>query len=304
MQPIKTVSIIGMGALGLLFGEEIARSLGADAVRFVADSDRVARYAGTPFSVNGVPQHFAIEDSSQTKPADLVLVAVKYTALPAALQTMRRCVGQNTTILSLLNGISSEEIIGAQYGMERVIYTVAQGMDAVREGGALHYTKPGTLHIGLTPTTDPQRLTAVVEFFRRAGVPFVEEADILHRLWAKFMLNVGVNQCCMAFETNYGGALKDPAVFATMDGAMKEVQALAACEGITLADSERADYIALLHALSPIGIPSMRQDGLARRPSEVEMFAGTVCRLAAKHSLPVPINEMLYKKIQEMESAY
>ncbi len=48
----------------------------------------------------------------------------------------------------------------------------------------------------------------------------------------------------------------------------------------------------------------MRQDGIAYRPSEVEMFSGTVRRLAEKHGLSVPVNDMLYKKIKDMESTY
>ena len=48
----------------------------------------------------------------------------------------------------------------------------------------------------------------------------------------------------------------------------------------------------------------MRQDGLAKRRSEVELFSGTVCRMAKKHNLPVPTNEWLYARVREMESAY
>ena len=51
-------------------------------------------------------------------------------------------------------------------------------------------------------------------------------------------------------------------------------------------------------------MPSMRQDGLAHRRSEVELFSGTVCRLAKKHSLSVPVNEWLYARVKEMEAAY
>lgn len=48
----------------------------------------------------------------------------------------------------------------------------------------------------------------------------------------------------------------------------------------------------------------MRQDGLLHRKTEVEMFAGTVIRLAGEYDVKVPVNEMLYKKIKEMEAAY
>lgn len=46
------------------------------------------------------------------------------------------------------------------------------------------------------------------------------------------------------------------------------------------------------------------QDGIAHRHSEIEMFAGTVRKLAAKHKLAVPVNDWLYTKITEMEAAW
>ena len=48
----------------------------------------------------------------------------------------------------------------------------------------------------------------------------------------------------------------------------------------------------------------MRQDGKARRKSEVELFSGTIRRLAEKHGIPVPVNDWLYQKIHETEAGY
>ena len=54
-------------------------------------------------------------------------------------------VGEETVILSLLNGVTSEEALSQTFGPEKVLYAVAQGMDAVREGSRLTYTHGGTL---------------------------------------------------------------------------------------------------------------------------------------------------------------
>ena len=48
----------------------------------------------------------------------------------------------------------------------------------------------------------------------------------------------------------------------------------------------------------------MSQDALAQRKSEVELFAGTIIRLAAKHNVPVPVNQRYYDIILGMESKY
>ena len=302
MKEIKTTAIIGMGALGMLYGDRILRNMGPEAVCFVADHDRVERYRAMEFTVNGVRQQFPIVDSQEAVAADLVIVAVKYNALPSALDTMRGCVGPDTTIISVMNGITSEEIIGARYGMEKVVYAIAQGMDAVKFGGELNYTRPGELRIGIPTPTD--RLETLTRFLTRAGIAYTVEDDILYRLWGKFMLNVGINQTCMAFETDYGGALKPGKTFDTLVGAMREAMAVAHAEGIMLKEEDITSYIALIRTLSPTGMPSMRQDGIARRPSEVEMFSGALRQMAAKHGIPVPVNDWLYGRIRELEAGY
>lgn len=57
-------------------------------------------------------------------------------------------------------------------------------------------------------------------------------------------------------------------------------------------------------AFKPDGMPSMRQDVLAKRPTEVEQFAGVVRRLAQKHGMPTPSNDFFYEKIREIEANY
>lgn len=307
MKEIKSAAIVGMGALGMLYAGLITDTAGSDAITFVAEPDRVEKYKNMKFSINGIPKKFTITDSRTCTPADLVIVAVKYTALPSALETMANCIGPDTTIISVLNGITSEEIIGKRFGMEKVIYCIAQGMDAVKFGGDLTYTKPGELRLGIRGqelSAGQDRLDMLTRYLTLSGVPYTVEKDIMYRLWGKFMLNVGINQVCMAFETNYSGALSPGKPYDTMVGAMREVMVLAQAEQIPLSEKDLEFYIGLCRTLSPEGMPSMRQDGIAKRPSEVEMFSGTVRALAAKHGIPVPVNDWLYEKIKEMEQNY
>ena len=75
MKEIKQVAIVGMGALGLLFGDRIAKNMGNESVCFVADSDRVKRYANTVFTINGEEKHFIVKSKEEVTPVDLVIVA-------------------------------------------------------------------------------------------------------------------------------------------------------------------------------------------------------------------------------------
>lgn len=304
MKEIQSTAIIGMGALGLLYGNQIVSRLGSSGLRFIADRKRIQKYHSMEFTVNGEHRTFPMEDCETAAPADFVIVAVKYNALPEVLNTMKNCVGPDTTIISVMNGISSEQMIGERYGREKVLYSIAQGMDAMKFGSSLTYTQAGELRVGALSPEQNNRLEAMTAFFDRAGISYTVEDDILHRLWGKFMLNVGVNQTCMAYETTYSGTLVPGEAHDTMIGAMREVIRLAHAEHVNLTEQDLDSYIDLLKTLSPDGMPSMRQDSLSHRPSEVEMFSGTVREMAKKHGLATPVNDRLYKRIREMESQY
>ena len=113
------------------------------------------------------------------------------------------------------------------------------------------------------------------------------------------MLNVGLNQVCAVYNVPYRGVQHPGTARDTMLAAMREAQALAAREGVTLTDADISAWMKMTDALNPDGMPSMRQDTLARRPTEVELR-----RLGEKHSVPTPVNDMLYRRIAELEAAY
>ena len=130
MERITRVSIVGMGALGVLYGDFFAMTLGLEQVTFLADRDRVERYRDTTVYCNGRGWKFAVcpgDEADPRGPAQLLIFAVKATALEASVPMVRNQVGKDTVILSVLNGITSEAVIGNILGMEHMLYCVAQG---------------------------------------------------------------------------------------------------------------------------------------------------------------------------------
>lgn len=305
MKRIETVGIVGMGALGLLYADLITRGLGKGHVFFIADRQRCARYAGMAFSINGREVSFPVAAPDEAPACDLLIAAVKYTGLHDALDVMAPCAGPQTIIISVMNGISSEEIIAGRLGGGNILHVVAQGMDAMRFGSALRYTREGHLCIGADAPGKQEMLERLRAFLERAGIGCVVERDIRRRMWGKFMLNVGINQTCMVFGAGYGKALeKGSAEAMACISAMREVILLARCEGVDLSEKDLQGYLELIGTLDPQATPSMGQDRLNRRPSEVELFAGTVRRLAARHGLAVPANDFLYGRAKEIEAEY
>lgn len=307
MEQIENIAIVGMGALGILYGEMFVRTLGKEAVIFIADKSRIKKYREESVYCNNKKCEFQLSDGTDLeKPADLLIFAVKGTALNQAVKEAKSLVGKDTVILSLLNGIASEEIIGESLGKEHVLYCVAQGMDAVKLGNRLTYAHAGQICIGLLPEESEKRpmLDRVIKLFDRVQLPYSVDEDISRRLWGKWMLNVGVNQVVMVEQGTYGTVQKPGAPRETMKEAMREVILLAQKEGIFLTEKDLEEYVRLIDSINPDGMPSMRQDGIEKRPSEVEFFAGTVLKKAKKYGLQTPVNEELYKKILEIELKY
>ncbi len=319
MRDIKTVHIVGMGALGLLFGAPIAEYLGSEQPVYLMNEDRVARHSKETWTINEREIHPVMqtpETAGAKGTADLILVGVKYPGLQDALDLVGPSVGEDTIIISMMNGIDSEEILGERFGEEKVVYAIAQGMDAQRYGSALSYTQPGKLHLGVPAagedaasqeiyTKRMERLETVCRFFDAAKVPYIREEDILYRQWSKFMLNVGCNQACMVYDAPYGKALEHGSeAFAMMVGGMREVCAVAQAKGIQIGEKEISEYIELEHHLNPNAIPSMGQDRRQRHYSEVEMFAGIMIRMGKELGIEVPVNEFLYRRVKEIEAEY
>lgn len=296
---IPTITIIGMGALGILYADIFTQTLGKEAVTFLADENRIHKYKTEGVYCSQKACDFQM--CSQAKPADFVIFAVKGTSLGEAIELARPAVSEDTIILSLLNGISSEELIAAELKKGHVIHCIAQGMDAVKLGNKLTYAHVGELRIGTPDTAKHPFLAQTEHLLKTARVPFVVEEDILHRLWGKWMLNVGVNQVVMVSEGTYGTVQKPGPERDMMIAAMEEVLRLSECAQTGVTREDLDGYVALVDTLNPDGMPSMRQDGIQGRHSEVDFFAGTVIAKAKEYGLPVPVNQMLYDKIKAME---
>lgn len=118
------------------------------------------------------------------------------------------------------------------------------------------------------------------------------------------MLNTGINQVVMVQEGTYATVQQPGAARDRMIAAMREVMQVANAEGIDLNEGDVQGWLQIADGLNPDGMPSMRQDGLAKRYSEVELFSGTIIPLAQKHHLAVPTCAMLYQQIKEIEAEY
>ena len=127
------IAIVGAGALGVMYGQKLTETYGKSKVFFAVGEERAARYRENTFICNGKACDFRFSSSlEQEGKADAVIYAVKFNGLGRCPASDGALVGENTVLISLLNGISSEEIIAGTFSRGQLLYCVAQGMDATK----------------------------------------------------------------------------------------------------------------------------------------------------------------------------
>jgi 2-dehydropantoate 2-reductase len=302
MPAIQDVVVLGAGAMGAYFVERFLDTQGIE-VAVVARGERGALLAREGLVVND--RHLAVpvlHPDEAAAPVDLIIVALKHHHLPQAVPDLRHLVSDQTIIISVMNGLDSETYIGAIYGLDKMLYTVSVGIDAVRQGNRIVYSQPGKQLFGeATNDTITSRVQRVQVAFDQAGIFYETPPDMIRMLWWKFMVNVGMNQSSAVMRAPYGIFQTTPQAQALMEALMTEVLLLAQAEGVNLTRADIDDWYRVLHTLSPRGQTSMLQDVIAGRKTEVEVFGAKVVELGRKHDIPTPVNNTVLQILQVVE---
>lgn len=305
MKTIKRAGIIGAGCLGLMYYNKLSSRYGNEDVFFIADKVRINRYKKDGIYCNGekCDLNFVDKDSPHEE-ADLIMFANKFTTINEAIDSVSSFVGPETILISVLNGIASEEIIGERLGDEHLLYTVVHGMDATKIGNQVIYKQTGTVVFGDKENCRTEDVTALKDYFAGAEIDYFIPENIKQKMWSKLMLNVGVNQVAAVFNCNYKGLQQRGREREMMLDAMEEARTIAALEGIKLTEQDIKDWMDIIDKLSPEGMPSMQQDILAGKKTEVELFSGTIKKLGKKHAVETPVNDYLYSEIAKLEANF
>jgi 2-dehydropantoate 2-reductase len=302
---IESVAVIGAGALGLLYADALSHVLG-DGVFFLAGQERRTKISETVYGINGRDARFrAVSQPDMGVKPDLVIVAVKNHHLESIVPLLEAAVGEETVVISVLNGISSEEFIRRHAPAARLLYCVALGMDAVKEGDSLRFTNPGRLLVGTEDNNahDPC-LRLLTDLFRRCGIAYEVPRDIIRSLWWKWMINIGVNQVSAVTGAVYGLFMQVEELKSLMDDAMKETVEVARAEEVDLTEQDIREWYTVLNGLGAAGKTSMLQDVEAKRKGEVDAFSGALIEIARRHAIPVPVNETLFRIVKAIEATY
>ncbi len=305
MKNLQNVYLVGLGAIGSAYAAKMEDAV-PGLVKVIVDQKRLTTYLDQEVKVNGKAYRFPLVTPEQaTEKADLILVAVKGHHLDETIEQLRPFVGRETIILSLLNGITSEEAIGKVYGLEKLLYSFVVATDATRTGRVTHYSTIGRIVFGEKQNAVySSKVLAVKELFDRTGVPYTIPVDMMRELWWKFMMNVGVNQVSAILKAPYGVFQRVKEAQELMMMACGEVLQIAEKIGINLTAGDIEEYLRVIGGLASEGKTSMLQDVEAGRKTEVESFAHTVVALGEKYGVATPVNACLGRMLATLEQTY
>ncbi len=266
------IGLVGLGSVGAWVYSFLAENPEGAEVIILAEGDRKERLSREGIKINGKPYPLQVKDfakEGQEQDLDFILLATKMNNYPEILEKIVPWVGEKTQIVPLQNGISSERLAAEKFGWDHVIYAVAQ-IAAEKEGQEATFQGKGQIIIGEEQKSPlaPNRVADLEGVLTASGMQIKVSDAALREAWLKFLLNCMNNQFLAILDVQYPALAKS-----------KE----------------------LLELTGDLGREVVKQDIRAKRPTEVDIFAGECVRLGEKHGIPTPLSLMIYRMIRVLE---
>ena len=278
---MEKVIICGLGAVGLTYACKLKSFC---ELKILADETRIKRYQQNKPKLNGEEIDFAYVMPTESFTADLIIIATKDSGLDDAIEYIKNFVGENTIILSLLNGVSSEEKIAKVYGKDKILYSYFIGHSAVRVGNSVTQDGVGKIVFG----GDDKNTKRLENFFKKCNINYEIPEDIIYSLWLKFGLNVYLNQSSAIMGLTMGDMKRNPYFANFAKKLIAETKLIAQKSGVKNLENFESDALNALNLMCDEGKTSMYQDILAKRKTELDIFAGDILRRGIEYGVSTP----------------
>ncbi|MCR5742588.1 MAG: 2-dehydropantoate 2-reductase [Lachnospiraceae bacterium] len=297
---IKTVAVLGVGAVGsyMFWGLSAKPDV---RVFVIAEGERATRLKTQGLVINDEQYYPAVKSASEARGVDLLIVSVKYTALRESLDDIKTIVGPDTIVLSLINGVDSEDIIAEAIGYERIVHSLIF-IASERRGNCIRFDAEATIGVVYGEknlSTGTYKTDRLSEMFEGSMLHTRCSDDIISEIWGKFRLNVPSNQIQAVIGCGLGAYVDSAHAAFLRQKMIEEVDAVAAKLGIRI---KAIDELALIGTkVKKRARYSTLQDLDNGRHTEVDMFAGAMVRMGRELGVPTPYNEYTYHLIKAIE---
>jgi 2-dehydropantoate 2-reductase len=259
--------------------------------------------------VSGVHEFTARVDASDDPAAlpipDLVIVATKTTGLePAAAALEGRW--PDATVMTVQNGLGAEEIVRAHGGWQLV--SGVTFMSGTKHSDThVEYILDTATWLGPWEGTPSERVEEIAALLRDAGLRAEALPDLRPAQWSKLLFNASVNTVAALTGLPHDAHFAEEHDLADLGrlvhGLVDEGKLVAAAEGIELHD-DPWEMNVLATKRGSAHFPSMLEDVLAQRPTEIELITGALLRRAERHGLDLPLHTALYRLVKAREGSY
>ncbi|HEV3410333.1 MAG TPA: 2-dehydropantoate 2-reductase [Chthoniobacterales bacterium] len=289
------IIVVGAGAIGSLYGAKLARD---NEVTLIARPAHASAINAHGLTIEGLePQTVHVPAATRVEriePDALILVTTKVPATAAALAPIAALVRDDTTVVSLQNGLGSETLVRDALGGRGVV------LRGITQFGAI-FERPGAIRYmvaGYTILEQHERSPKLAQTMNAAGLDSRISPDIAADVWQKLIFNCVVNPITAMIGCEVGG-ITNPGLDPLKHLVISECLGVAAAEGISF----EIDFLARINEVyaGSQNIVSMLQDLRHRRPTEIDYLNGAIVRLAPKHGIETPVNASLTNIIKAME---
>ena len=301
MKEIKNILICGLGAIGTICASSIQDNKNFN-LKILVDENRYEKYSKTPTIFNEKEYLFDYILPTQSNfKADLIIIATKNDGLKEAIKNIKNFINEETIIISLLNGIHSEEEIKKEYSNTKVITSFCIGNSSIRKDRKITHDGVYKIFFG---SDDIKSLKILSTFFDETKIKYEISENIEEAYWKKFIINVGINQICAAENKCLTELKKEPELIEILKGLMQEAKTIAEFEGIKNTEELYSEAENFLLNEMPEATPSMLQDIRNKNKTEIDILAVKVMELGCKHGTRTPFNEKIFYKIKEIERSF
>jgi len=304
---IKIV-IVGLGGVGGYYGGLLAKKYADDPeveIFFVARGEhlkKVRKKGLTVITEKGtfvVRPTLATDNVAEIGIADYVIMTTKSYDLDETVAQIKPCVGKDTVILPLLNGIDNSARIRALLPETEVwngcVYIVARLNEpgVVESSGNVH-----RLDFGYENKVN-ERLIVFEKLLKNAGIDATFHENILLAIWTKFFFISSTASLTSFFDVSFGALLTDDVRKTTLVNLLEELLLVANAEGAGIEHSIINKIVHQLEKLPFETTSSMHTDFKAGKNAEVHTLTGIVVDLGKKHGIPTPTYEKVYAELSE-----
>ncbi len=301
------IAILGAGAMGSLFGGLLAEAghrvtlLDVDDAHLAAiarDGLHLATDAG-PRIVRGLA---ALRPEQAREPAELMIVFTKTMHTEAALHAARGAIGPRTALLSLQNGLGNAERLARFADPASVMIGVTTWPGDKAEPGHVASHGSGMVRMMTADGRRGEALARTVAALDGAGLACTADDALWATIWEKVAFNAALNSLCAVTRCTVGELTRIADGEALALRIVAEVVAVANAKGIAADAAHVVENVRRALARHRAHRPSMLQDVLAGRPTEIDAINGAVVDAAREVGIAVPCTETLLRLVQLIEA--